>query len=380
MTVTDGVNACTGTAAAGSCTITLNTSGVRVLSANYAGDPSNATSLSADAQHLVASPDLVVAKTHAGSFAPGQQGATYTITVTNVGGAASAGTVSVVDNIPAGLTATSIAGTGWSCTQPAGPCTRSDSLAVNARFPALTIVVNVASNAPALVTNTAAVSGGGDGNPNNNSASDPTTIATGGTTATLTVAKWGSATGTVSSQDGGINCGASCSHSYNTGSTVTLTATSDVGAIFTGWLGACSGLGTCTVTLQNALSVSANFGQAAYGAITLDVDDNKRVDALTDGILIVRYLFGLTGAALVNGAVGTNANRTNPQQLVMFLDDIEPMLDVDGNGQVDALTDGVLIVRYLFGIRGGNLTQGTLGAGATRNGAQIEAYLSSLIP
>ena len=380
VTVTDGVNACTGTAAAGSCTITLNTLGMRVLSANYAGDPSNTTSLSANAQHLVASPDLVIAKTHAGSFAAGQQGATYTITVTNVGGAASAGTVSVVDNIPAGLTATSIAGTGWSCTQPAGPCTRSDSLAVNAGYPVLTIVVNVASNAPALVTNTAAVSGGGDGNTNNNNASDPTTIASGGTTTTLTVAKWGSATGTVSSQDGGINCGASCSHSYNTGSTVTLTATSDVGARFTGWLGACSGLGTCTVTLQNALSVSANFGQAAYGAITLDVDDNKRVDALTDGILIVRYLFGLTGAALVNGALGTNANRTDPQQLVMFLDDIEPMLDIDGNGQVDALTDGVLIVRYLFGIRGSNLTQGTLGVGATRNGAQIEAYLSSLIP
>ena len=34
------------------------------------------------------------------------------------------------------------------------------------------------------------------------------------------------------------------------------------------------------------------------------------------------------------------------------------MLDVDGNGQIDALTDGLMIIRYMFGLRGASLTPG----------------------
>jgi hypothetical protein len=96
--------------------------------------------------------------------------------VTNSGGAATSGTVTVSDTIPAGLTATAISGTGWSCTQPAGPCTRSDALNAGASYPAITLTVNVAGNAPASVTNTATVSGGGEVNTGNDTASDPTII------------------------------------------------------------------------------------------------------------------------------------------------------------------------------------------------------------
>src|SRR5262249_51927389 len=63
------------------------------------------------------------------------------------------------------LTATAMSGTSWSCPQPAGPCTRSDVLAPGASYPPITLTVNVANNAPALVTNTATVSGGGALNP-----------------------------------------------------------------------------------------------------------------------------------------------------------------------------------------------------------------------
>ena len=89
------------------------------------------------------------------------------------------GTVAVTDALPPGLTATSIAGAGWTCTQPAGPCTRSDALGAAASYPPLTLTVNVAGNAPATVTNTATVSGGGETNSANDTASDPTTIGTG---------------------------------------------------------------------------------------------------------------------------------------------------------------------------------------------------------
>ena len=40
-------------------------------------------------------------------------------------------------------------------------------------------------------------------------------------------------------------------------------------------------------------------------------------------------------------------------------------LDADGDGRYDALTDGLIIIRYLFGITGPSLTSGVLGAGAT---------------
>ena len=125
---------------------------------------------------VAAVPDLTITKSHTGNFAQGQTGATYTITVTNSGGAATSGTVTVTDTLPTGLTATAISGTGWTCTQPAGSCTRSDVLAAAASYPALTLTVNVASNAPATVTNTATVAGGGETNTSNDTASDATTV------------------------------------------------------------------------------------------------------------------------------------------------------------------------------------------------------------
>jgi uncharacterized repeat protein (TIGR01451 family) len=122
-------------------------------------------------------PDLTLAKTHTGSFAADQVGATYTISVSNAGGTATSGIVTVSDAVPPGLTARGLTGEGWSCTQPAGPCTRADALAAGAGYPPLTLTVDVAAGAPASVTNTATVSGGGDVNSANNTANDVTVIA-----------------------------------------------------------------------------------------------------------------------------------------------------------------------------------------------------------
>ncbi|MDS4058620.1 MAG: M6 family metalloprotease domain-containing protein, partial [Candidatus Contendobacter sp.] len=78
---------------------------------------------------------------------------------------------------------------------------------------------------------------------------------------TLTVTKAGTGAGTVASITGEINCGATCQYTYPplADTVVTLTATPAAGSVFTGWSGACSGTGTCTVTMNAAKSVSATF-------------------------------------------------------------------------------------------------------------------------
>jgi uncharacterized repeat protein (TIGR01451 family) len=125
-------------------------------------------------------PDLTITKTHAGVFTLGQTGATYSITVSNVGGGPTTGVVTLTDTVPTGLTATAIGGTGWACgsiTQVPLTCTRSDALPIATSYPVVTLTVNVAANSPLLVTNVASVSGGGETNTANDTASDPTVIA-----------------------------------------------------------------------------------------------------------------------------------------------------------------------------------------------------------
>ena len=77
---------------------------------------------------------------------------------------------------------------------------------------------------------------------------------------TLTVSETGAGSGTVTSAPAGINCGATCSWSYSSGSALTLTAAPATGSIFTGWSGGgCSGTGACVVTLTGATTVTAAF-------------------------------------------------------------------------------------------------------------------------
>ena len=121
-------------------------------------------------------PDLTITKTHTGNFTQGDTGKTYTITVTNSGGTASSGLISVSDSLPNGLAAINIGGAGWNCNFNNLTCTRNDALTAGGSYPAITLTVNVAANAPGSVTNFASVSGGGETNTGNNQAADTTTI------------------------------------------------------------------------------------------------------------------------------------------------------------------------------------------------------------
>jgi len=82
-------------------------------------------------------------------------------------------------------------------------------------------------------------------------------------TFTLTASKAGTGTGVVSSNPVGINCGSTCSSNFTQGTAVTLTATADAGSTFAGWGGACTGTGTCSVTMDAAKAVTATFDVAS---------------------------------------------------------------------------------------------------------------------
>jgi len=81
-------------------------------------------------------------------------------------------------------------------------------------------------------------------------------------TYSLTVGKAGTGSGTVSSSPAGISCGSDCSETYDTGTVVTLTATPSAGSRFSSWSGACTGSGSCVVTMNAAKSVTVTFIQS----------------------------------------------------------------------------------------------------------------------
>lgn len=70
--------------------------------------------------------------------------------------------------------------------------------------------------------------------------------------------------GAISSTPSGINCdrGSACNMSASNGTTVILKALPASGHVFRGWSGACSGIGSCTITLDGTrgkISVTAQF-------------------------------------------------------------------------------------------------------------------------
>ena len=108
---------------------------------------------------IAAVPALFVTETHTGSFTQGQSGS-YTIVVGNSLGA-TAGAVTVAENLPAGLTLVSMSGAGWTCPSGGTVCTRSDVLAAGASYPPITAIVTVAATAASPQISTVAVSNGG---------------------------------------------------------------------------------------------------------------------------------------------------------------------------------------------------------------------------
>ncbi len=318
-------------------TVTVNVSAgatspqINTANVSGGGETNLANDSATDSVTVTGLPDLTIAKTHGGgSFAQGQTGATFTLTVSNVGGAVTAGLVTVTDTLPAGLTATAISGTGWACVLGTLTCTRSDVLAAAGVYPVITVTVNVSSGATSPQTNTANVSGGGETNLANDSATDSVTV-TG--LPDLTIAK--------------THGGGSFAQGQ-TGATFTLTV-SNVGGAVT------AGLVTVTDTLPAGLTATAISGTGwacVLGTLTCTRSDVLAAAGVYPVITVT-----------VNVSSGATSPQTNTA-------------NVSGGGETnlanDSATDAVtvtvtsvpdLTITKTHG--GGSFTQGQTGAAFT---------------
>ncbi len=142
------------------------------------------------------------------------------------------------------------------------------------------------------------------------------------------------------------------------------------------------GVGEATITAtkaggRNYNDISTSASLEVVTDFNLDIDGDSNRLTTTDGILIIRFLTGSTDTIDTTDATTTDAQR-NAQQILKFLQRGYDSLDIDGNGAIEANSDGMLIMRYLADQE--NLNVGDLvGNSPTRSGAEaISNYLESI--
>lgn len=132
--------------------------------------------------------------------------------------------------------------------------------------------------------------------------------------------------------------------------------------------------------------------QSTYfaGALcSLDVDGDNNLET-TDAQMMLRRLFGFKAVSLRAGLppAGSCAQRTSVTALDAFVQSqLAPQLalsnraawDIDGNGKVEALTDGLLVLRALLGLTGNSVTQNAIGNNnpARPDWTSVRTYLNN---
>ncbi|MDA9570220.1 CotH kinase family protein [Porticoccaceae bacterium] len=142
---------------------------------------------------------------------------------------------------------------------------------------------------------------------------------------------------------------------------------------------------------QTQIGFSSNSNASGYNFVadnyslqivssTWDFDNNGQADALTDGLLMLRHSFGLKGESLTNGAIASDSTMSG-LEVEAAVAEAYSIADIDNNGKVDALTDGLMLLRYLFNLRDESLVQGAVASDAQRTqSADIEQYLNNYLP
>lgn len=132
-------------------------------------------------------------------------------------------------------------------------------------------------------------------------------------------------------------------------------------------------------TIQDILRVNV-VGSQNW---TLDVDGDGSIGAFSDGMMVVKYLFGsiFSGDALIEGSISPNATRNEIEIRAYLQKGVEQeLLDIDGDGYINPLSDGVIIFRYLLGslFPGNALIDDATFPNATRDLLGIQNHLAEL--
>ena len=285
-------------------------------------------------------PDMTVSLHHTGNFAQGQVGATYTIVASNLGGGPTSGTVTVADTLPNGMTATAMAGPGWTCAVNTVTCTRADALPAGGSYPPITLTLNISVTSSTEI-NIATVSGGGETVTSDNLASDPTTIVTTGGvdlgvgfTANQLFASLGDTGLTLTANVG--NGG-----SIATSGTVTLLFTLPQGMTATG----ISGTGwTCTVANLTCTRSDVLASAQSYPSVTITFNV-----ALTAPLAATSISVAVSGGG--TDVVPVNNTSTIPVNME------RAMGIASGGGSATVLAGGSTVFRFnVFG----NVAAGTI--------------------
>ena len=121
-------------------------------------------------------------------------------------------------------------------------------------------------------------------------------------------------------------------------------------------------------------------GASATGTdYNVDVDGNGTIQPLTDGVTIIRYLAGFTGDALTQGTVDADGTRSSAAEIESHLQTLSFSLDADGDGHVQPLSDGIVLLRYMAGFRGDVLTADAVNTPTVDDTEAITARLDSLM-
>ena len=98
-------------------------------------------------------------------------------------------------------------------------------------------------------------------------------------------------------------------------------------------------------------NLTARSTSNSANSISWDIDSDGIADALTDGLLLLRYNFGLTGESLMADVVSENSTLSTAD-IESAIAQVISISDIDADGNVDALTDSLILLRYLFGLTG----------------------------
>jgi hypothetical protein len=130
-------------------------------------------------------------------------------------------------------------------------------------------------------------------------------------------------------------------------------------------------------TAESRATISnVTFGYRGTATCDLDIDRDGSVGSLRDGLLLMRSILGLLGSSVTVGLID--------QSDVILRDSVvnsatnialSGLLDIDRSGSTSPDSDGLMILRAMLGYKGDAITDGLIGANAQRNAQEIRTYM-----